>query len=194
MQTDIRDRNYSPKKAPLKKAKTSLRKRYEEQVEKIKKDFGNLEEIRQRLGLSQRKLCQLLLVDPSAWSRWTKKNQDAPPHIYRALAWYLSLQEKYPGLGNDFWLSSISHGSSLSDARTRDYRTLRKAMNEEIQNKLKLQSESQYEILRLKKQLEKMQFEIADLNRQRNSRISPLWLGVGFICLILIQFLAQFFL
>jgi len=48
------------------------------------------------------------MVDPSAWTRWTKKYQDAPPHIYRALEWYLLLSEKHPSLGHPFWLSVVN--------------------------------------------------------------------------------------
>ncbi|CAM5999401.1 unnamed protein product [Sphagnum balticum] len=57
---------------------------------------GSLDQIRQKLGLSRRKMCQLLLVDPSAWSRWTSPGHQAPPHIYKALDWYLSIMEKDP--------------------------------------------------------------------------------------------------
>jgi transcriptional regulator with XRE-family HTH domain len=86
------------------KAKTSLRMNYEAHVEAIKKQTGALEEVRQRLGLSQRKICQLLMVDPSAWTRWTRSGEDAPPHIYRALQWYLALNEKIPGLTPHYFI------------------------------------------------------------------------------------------
>lgn len=81
-----------------KRSKTSLRMHYEAQVEVIKRQLGDLEHIRSDLGLSQRKMCQLLMVDPSAWTRWTKGKESPPPHIWRALQWYLILQEKIPGL------------------------------------------------------------------------------------------------
>lgn len=86
------------------KSKTSLRMNYEAQVEVIKKQIGDLEKIRENLGLSARKMCQLLLVDPSAWTRWTKKGDVPPPHIYRSLQWYLTLQEKVPGLTPTYFL------------------------------------------------------------------------------------------
>ncbi len=76
-----KSRNSSPK--------TSQRIRYEAEVAVIQKRHGGLEEIRNSLGLSQRKICELLLVDASAWTRWTKEGEKAPPHVYRALAWYL---------------------------------------------------------------------------------------------------------
>jgi|GEM_PF-4669542 len=71
------------------RTKTSQRLKYEAEIAVLKKEIGSLEEVRIKLGFSRRKICQLLLVDPSAWTRWTAENQDAPPHIYRALKWYL---------------------------------------------------------------------------------------------------------
>lgn len=86
------------------RAKTSLRMNYEAQVAVIQKQTGNLDEIRQNLGLSQRKMAQLLMVDPSAWTRWTKKGNSPPPHIWRALQWYMALKEKIPGLTPQYFL------------------------------------------------------------------------------------------
>jgi hypothetical protein len=101
------------------RSKTSLRMKYEAEAGLIRKKYGDLEKIRDLLGLSSRKICQLLLVDPSAWNRWTKKkDEDAPPHIYRALEWYLHLQEKNPTLDQRYWLSQITNqGSQASDAQ-----------------------------------------------------------------------------
>src|ERR1700722_20019780 len=76
--------------------KSAVRMRYEAEVQFLKQQNGDLEEIREKLGLSRRKICQLLLVDPSAWTRWTAEGGEAPPHIYRALDWYLSILEKDP--------------------------------------------------------------------------------------------------
>lgn len=90
------------------RVKTSLRLKYEAEVKIMKSKVGGLEEIRLQLGLSQRKICQLLLVDPSAWSRWTKSGEDAPPHIYRMLTWYLAMTDKYPALEPGFWLSTVA--------------------------------------------------------------------------------------
>lgn len=94
--------------ASARRSRSSLRLRYEAEVLTIKKKIGDLEYIRETLGLTQRKICQLLLVDPSAWTRWTKRGEDAPPHIYRALQWYLAIQDKYPALDVNFWLSTVS--------------------------------------------------------------------------------------
>jgi hypothetical protein len=76
--------------------KSSNRMVYEAEVLFLKNQNGDLEVIRERLGLSRRKICQLLLVDPSAWTRWTAPGNEAPPHIYRALDWYLAGMEKDP--------------------------------------------------------------------------------------------------
>lgn len=87
------------------RSKTSLRIRYEAEVEVIRRQIGSLEKLRSDMGLSARKMCQLLMVDPSAWNRWTKRDgEDAPPHIYRALQWYALLNEKIPGLTNQYFL------------------------------------------------------------------------------------------
>jgi transcriptional regulator with XRE-family HTH domain len=90
------------------KSKSVLRMRYEAEVSVIRRKLGELEQIRNQLGLSQRKMCQLLMVDPSAWTRWTRGGEDAPPHVYRMLQWYLALEDKYPALDANFWLSAVA--------------------------------------------------------------------------------------
>lgn len=90
------------------KIKSALRLKYEAEVAAITKQYGDLEEIRRKLGLSKRKMAQLLLVDPSAWTRWTSQAGEAPPHIYRALEWYLVLQEKHPEFKSSLWLNSVA--------------------------------------------------------------------------------------
>lgn len=91
----------------LLKAKTSLRMVYEAQTLVIQKQIGDLESVRVRLGLSARKICQLLMVDPSAWNRWTRPGASAPPHIWRALQWYMIVQEKLPGLTPQFFIERV---------------------------------------------------------------------------------------
>ena len=78
------------------RAKTSLRLRYESEARVILRQLGGIEGVRRTLGLSQRKIAQLLLVDPSAWSRWVKDEAKVPPHVTRALQWYLLLEQKDP--------------------------------------------------------------------------------------------------
>lgn len=98
------------------RSKTSTRIFYEAQVEVIKKQLGDLEKIRLNLGLSQRKMAQLLMVDPSAWTRWNRENEEAPPHIWRALQWYMALNEKIPGLTPQYFVGKdpqILHEKAL---------------------------------------------------------------------------------
>ncbi|MGE0764604.1 MAG: hypothetical protein AB7N80_15115 [Bdellovibrionales bacterium] len=76
--------------------KTALRLRYESEARVILRQIGGLEGARKTLGLSQRKICQLLLVDPSAWTRWTRDEAKVPPHVVRSLQWYLTLETKDP--------------------------------------------------------------------------------------------------
>lgn len=97
------------------RAKSADRMGFEAEVDLIQKQIGDLEEIRARLGLSARKMTQLLMVDPSAWFRWTKKITPPPPHIYRALQWYLLLQEKNPGYTPQMFLSHRWHTNLKAD-------------------------------------------------------------------------------
>ena len=78
------------------RAKSSIRLRYQAEMMLLKRDLGGLEMIRESLGMSRRKICQTLMVDPSAWTRWTKDESKTPPHIYKALSWYLELEGKRP--------------------------------------------------------------------------------------------------
>ncbi len=74
--------------------KLSPREQYLLERDRIKFEIGDLQQIRLKIGLSQRRLCQLLLVDPSAWTRWNKLG--APPHVYQALRWLLELKKINP--------------------------------------------------------------------------------------------------
>jgi transcriptional regulator with XRE-family HTH domain len=76
------------------KAKTPHSILYAAEIKVFKDQHGGLEDIRKKLGFSRRKMCQLLMVDPSAWTRWMRDEGKVPPHIYRALEWFLALNEK----------------------------------------------------------------------------------------------------
>lgn len=78
------------------RSKTSLRLRFEAESKVIQSRLGSLEDIRQNLGLSRRKLAELLFVDPSAITRWQKDPASTPPWVWRSLSWYLELEEKDP--------------------------------------------------------------------------------------------------
>ncbi|MGE3683187.1 MAG: hypothetical protein AB7G93_15800 [Bdellovibrionales bacterium] len=74
--------------------RSSLRLLYEAEIRLFKAQHGGIEQVRHKLGFSRRKICQLLMVDPSAWTRWCRDENRVPPHIYRALEWYLALNHK----------------------------------------------------------------------------------------------------
>ena len=88
------------------RAKTSLRMHYDAQTVVIERQLEGLEGVRANLGLSQRKMAQLLLVDPSAWTRWNRPGNRAPGVVWRALQWYMILQEKIPGLTPNYFLAA----------------------------------------------------------------------------------------
>jgi transcriptional regulator with XRE-family HTH domain len=112
---DLRHEPARPPSGPVsRRPKSSLRLKYEAETHVIERKLGSLEAIRSTLGLSQRKMAQLLLVDPSAWTRWTKGEDQAPPHIFRMLQWYLALQEKYPALDVNFWLNTVAQVNEKS--------------------------------------------------------------------------------
>ncbi len=162
------------------RSKTSLRMNYEAQVQVVKNQLGNLEEIRLNLGLSQRKMAQLLMIDPSSWTRWVKKGDEAPPHIWRALQWYSIIQEKIPGLTAHYFNGSSPktlHAESIRQIE--EERSIRQIELSEIkkllQNEVLLKNSLENDIKKLKK----------DLNFHRNVSIlilsiSLLWAGLFF--------------
>jgi hypothetical protein len=86
------------------RAKTSLKMHYEAQSAVIERQLEGLEGVRSKLGLSQRKMAQLLMVDPSAWTRWNRPGVKVPGVVWRALQWYMIVQEKIPGLTPNYFL------------------------------------------------------------------------------------------
>ena len=136
--------------------KTSLRMNYEAQVSRIQRQIGDLEVVRKTLGLSQRKMCQLLLVDPSAWSRWTKKSDpnepgSAPPHVWRALQWYMALHEKIPGLNESYFLGTFPETAVSSFCKKERERTEKTLV--EIQELSRLQRRYEGDLRRLKRRI-----------------------------------------
>lgn len=114
---------------------SALRMKYAAEVQLIKNRWGDLEAIRNTLGLSQRKICQLLFVDPSAWTRWTRSDGEAPPHIYRALSWFLLLQEKHPESAPYHWLQGVSKPSLPKP----EIEKLKSHLTQDVQSTLSLQ-------------------------------------------------------
>lgn len=130
------------------RVKTATRLNYEAQVAVIQSQIGDLEAVRSQLGLSQRKMAQLLLVDPSSWSRWTQKGHDVPPHIYRALHWYMILQEKVPGLNSSYFLQK-----DITSLKKEIETTLTQRMDQLVFNSANDSNRFEGEILDLKQQL-----------------------------------------
>ncbi|MEK6554421.1 MAG: hypothetical protein AABZ31_04200 [Bdellovibrionota bacterium] len=95
------------------------RDKYLLEKDRIKHEIGSLTEIREALGLSQRKICQLLLVDPSAWTRWNKT--EAPPHIYQALKWMLELKKVNPeAIGPTDMSSRLDYVQSSTQSKIKE--------------------------------------------------------------------------
>lgn len=167
--------------------KTSLRMHYEAQAEVIKKQIGNLEEIREKIGLSQRKICQLLLVDPSAWSRWMK-TRATPPHILRALQWYLIIQEKIPGLTPQYFIGKdpqVLHQQAL------------KKISEESQKRSEMLENFFTQTLKLEDEIQDLQSKNSELKKdqshlkRRLNQLKNLTLLLSFL-LILVGIFALF--
>ncbi len=136
------------------KIKSKDRLYFEAQVEVNKKQIGNEETVRKKLNLSQRKMSQLLLVDPSAWSRWVAEEQEsAPPHIYRALQWYMSLQEQIPGLNAAYFLQKDT------DVLKKEFKSLALAQTQDLEKSLSLKLEQ--EIVALKALVSETKTELA---------------------------------
>ncbi len=150
MDTDISQKNeeISREFESNSRIKTSTRLNYEAQVKVIRDQVGDLESIRSRLGLSQRKMAQLLLVDPSSWSRWTQKGHEVPPHIYRALHWYMIIQEKVPGLN-----ASYFHQKDITHLKSEIESTLTKRMDQLVFNSATENFKVESEIIDLKEKL-----------------------------------------
>lgn len=100
--------------------RSALRMRYAAETKVFRDQHGGLENIREKLGFSRRKMCQLLLVDPSAWTRWMKDEAKVPPHIYRSLEWFLALNQKMltqPDLAAMMNVRYRINGQALDSAR-----------------------------------------------------------------------------
>jgi len=73
------------------RGRSARRLRHEAEIKVFQGRVGDLEQVRQQLGLRAVQMAELLRVHPSAWTRWVKEGK-APPHIFRMLEWYLELQ------------------------------------------------------------------------------------------------------
>jgi transcriptional regulator with XRE-family HTH domain len=89
------------------KAALELKERYRAETDFLRQKLGSLEQIRRDLGLSQRKMSELLLVDPASWNRWVKQDR-APSYIYKSLQWFLALRDRNPEIASLAWLKTHS--------------------------------------------------------------------------------------
>ena len=168
---------------PSARSRSSNRMLYEAQVVAIQQQIGGLEQVREKLGLSQRKICQLLMVDPSAWTRWTGNEGSAPPHVWRALQWYFALKKEIPGLNENYFLS---HEMRLRDRDAQQYRI----------NEMRHQMEALQEQLaglRQENQLLTQDFHRYQKTLQEKWRKNLLYIsaGCGFLFLIALIFLRK---
>jgi transcriptional regulator with XRE-family HTH domain len=125
------------------KSKTSLRMLYEAKANLIRKQLGGLKGVQSELQLSQRKLAQLLMVDPSTWTRWVKNEDSIPPHIWRSLEWYLALQDKVPGLTAQHFI-----GRSTDEIEER-FIVLQKELKEQIYSQMEAQNQMVFSKLKI---------------------------------------------
>lgn len=154
------------------RAKTSLRMIYEAQKEVIRRQIGDLEGARATLGLSQRKMAQLLMVDPSAWTRWMISKEGAPPHIYRALQWYLTINEKIPGLTPHYFIEKNV---------TFKAENFEKKLNQRLEEHTHSIDQQNSELKNLNLQLE---LKVKNLETSvKNNRIGAIMLGIATLIL-----------
>lgn len=177
--------------------KTSNRLNYEAQVEVIKKQIGDIEVIRNKLNLSQRKMAQLLLVDPSAWSRWSTPGESAPPHVYRALQWYMSLQEQIPGLNAAYFLQKDTDvlKKELKSFTENQVQEIEKTIAALQASTITLQTRtteivhhSSKDILKLEDEIQGLRAEVVDARKElKNSQenLKLLKKRVGFVLLMI---------
>jgi transcriptional regulator with XRE-family HTH domain len=154
---------------------------YEAQVSVIRRQMGDLESVRLGLGLSQRKMSQLLMVDPSSWTRWTRQGDEAPPHIWRALQWYSVLQEKIPGLTPQYFINQspqVLHQKALQelDGERITRQAEMQVLSQKIEGFSAERSEFENELAKLKK----------DLKFHKKLSIFILSLSIVWACVLLI--------
>lgn len=161
------------------RSKSAQRMNYEAQVEVIKGQIGGLDDVRARMGLSQRKMAQLLLVDPSAWTRWTSNEGQIPPHIWRSLQWYLGLQEKIPGLTPQYFLG----GDSKQLQARIENRVLNHVENQLSQHQLTQETKMQLarqSVVQMQSDLQKKVLSEVDLLKDTNLRLKK-WFLISFV-------------
>lgn len=100
----------------------------------IKKQIGDIEQIRLSMGLNKKRMCELLLIDPSTWTRWCTGKTPVPPLVYRSLQWGLAVMDKHPEFhplmisrtnSNDASKSDLKRGDAYNKSENLEYLKLR---------------------------------------------------------------------
>ena len=100
------------------------------------------------------------MVDPSAWTRWTKNGEKAPPHIYRALQWYLIMNEKIPGLTPQYFTGKdpeVLHQTAI------------KQINQESSKRHEFEEALSVQTFRMEKLMEELQIQNQELSRSKSN-------------------------
>lgn len=101
------------------RSKETLKDLNKTESELIREQIGDIESIRHSLGLNKRRMCQLLLIDPSTWTRWSTGKTEVPPHIYRMLQWGLAVMDKYPEVHPLSQFASINNLQKMQELSNR---------------------------------------------------------------------------
>lgn len=155
--------------------RSSLRLRFEAEVEVLLMRYGSLEAMRKRLQLSRREICKILLVDPSAWTRWTSHDRTAPPHVYKTMALLMEKVEKNPEAFN----AQNTQNADLNTLKKIEA-DLKKVEVEMRQEQRVLNEQAQKELL---SQIEIVRSEAAKLKMQAEQRL-VLTLGWKFLIIL----------
>jgi len=122
METEKQDQEFTNNEQndkPNQRSKETLKGLNKAESELIKEQIGDIESIRQSLGLNKRRMCQLLLIDPSTWTRWSTGKTEVPPHIYRMLQWGLAVMDKYPEVHPLSQFASINNLHKMQELSNR---------------------------------------------------------------------------
>ncbi len=103
---------------------------FEAKAERIKKQLGSLDAVIKSLGINQRQMAQLLLVDPSTMNRWIKNQEQVPPHIWRSIEWYMTLEQKTPGLSAEHFIGKSK--DDINQVISSNYKAIQSQLAEEI--------------------------------------------------------------
>jgi hypothetical protein len=169
-----------PRRALFRRSVTAQRAKYEAEAQVLAGRLGGIEGARQKLGLSRREICRILLVDPSAWTRWTKPGGQPPPHIYRTLELYLAVQDKLPELATRYYQTP-----TVVQGLVRQHET-KLAGSERLLSEIKDSQTSE---------LGKLRLELADMRQrldkaQRLAKLTNAALAVALIATLVTRLLA----